>query len=216
MKKWIIGGILVVGIVGIGIMQLRNSEKEPDQSLPITGIQATTTTSEPSSPPAPISIPKPAPFTGIALLPGDAIASWDFKGAYTGNPELESKADAELARLQSLMGSQQYPDYVLYVSMANQYDLKGDGRQELAYLEKALAIDSTRTGLAWYNAGQLLKRLGAYRTARVAFERAATVQPVAQYQKALTDFLKTHFPSDTSAIKASEQVQDQSNRAGIQ
>ncbi|MBI4088632.1 hypothetical protein HY415_00895 [Candidatus Kaiserbacteria bacterium] len=151
----------------------------------------------------------PQPFV-IEMVQGERVAAWDFKGAYTGNAELEAKADAEIARLIGLLGSKQYPDYTLYVSIANQYGLLGDGARELAYLQKALAINSTTTGLAWHNAGQLFALLGAYQTARMALEKAATTQPITQYQQALVDFLLARFPADTAAIKNGQQAMQDS------
>ena len=150
------------------------------------------------------SRPMLAPYH-IQVVSGEEISLWDFQGAYIGNAELEAKADASIGRSLGLIGSGQYSDYTLYVSVANQYDLKGDGRNELMYLEKALAV-STTTGLAWHNAGQLFTRLGAYQTARFALERAAAVQPITQYERALVDFLEAHFPEDTAAIGEGRQA----------
>lgn len=147
----------------------------------------------------------PAPFQ-IEMAGGDEVGAWDFQGAYTGNSELEEKADRDIDRLTSLLGSKEYSDYTLYISIANQYGLKGDGKNELAYLEKALAIDSTATGLAWHNVGQLMARLGAYKTARMALERAASVQPITQYQQAYIDFLKSRFPEDIEVVANAEKA----------
>lgn len=143
----------------------------------------------------------PQPFV-IEMVQGESVTSWDFKGAYTGNAELEAKAETEIARLIGLLGSKKYTDYTIYISIANQYNLKGDGKNELIYLGKALAVNSTTTGLAWYNAGQLFARLGVYETARFALEHAVAAQSILQYQQALVDFLSAHFPADTEAIKS--------------
>jgi len=172
MKRWIgIVGIFVVIIAGIVVWQFG-------------GIHS--------------HIETPAPSFPVALASGDEIASWNFIGAYTGQPELEQKAAAEVERLTGLLGTGEYTDYTLYVSIANQYDLIGDGTNELASLEKALAIDSTQTGLAWHNIGQLFARIGAYQTARAAFERAVDAQPTQQYEQALADFVQAH--PETTAV----------------
>lgn len=134
----------------------------------------------------------PAPSYPIDMAAGETISSWSFPSAYTGNAELEAKAQADIVRLTGLLGSGKYSDYTLYVSIANQYDLMGDGKNELANLEKALAIDAAGTGLAWYNAGQLFARLGAYATAKMTLERAVAVQPTTQYKSALADFMAKH------------------------
>ena len=151
----------------------------------------------------------PQPFV-LEMVQDERVAAWNFKGAYTGNATLETRANAEIMRLTRLLGSKQYPDYTLYVSIANQYSLLGDGAHELAYLQKALAINSATTGLAWHNAGQLFARLGAYQTARMALEKAATAQPITQYQRAIVDFLLAHFPADTAAIKNVQQAMQDS------
>ena len=148
----------------------------------------------------------PAPSYDLTLVEGDSVTSWDFTSAYTDNAELKAKAQTEIKRLTKLIGSGEYSDYVLYVSIANQYDLMGDGANELSYLKHALALDATSTGLAWNNVGQLFAHVGAYASAREALERAVEVQPVEQYHAALLDFLKQHYPSDTEAITAEEQA----------
>ncbi len=139
------------------------------------------------------SASEPRPFT---LTAPPAITSWSFKGAYTGNDTLVRKANDEIARLAALVGKGKYPDYVLYVSIANQYDLLGDGKSEFTFLTEAIALDSTKTGLALYNAGQLLTRFGAYADARKAFEQAVAAEPVSQYRQALADFLAAHYPQE--------------------
>lgn len=135
---------------------------------------------------------------------GESITSWDFQGAYTGNSEFEERARGEIARLKSLFGEEGYTDYELYVSIANQYGLLGDGKGEYNYLMKALAIDSEKTGLAWHNLGRLLERFGAYGSARVAYDAMVKAQPLIQYQTVRLEFLRTHVPEDTEAITAAE------------
>ena len=142
------------------------------------------------------------PAYDLQLAEGDTIASWTFKGAYSGNAELEARAHNEIERLEKLIGSGEHTDYTLFVSIANQYELLGNGEEVLSYLKYALASDSETTGLAWHNAGQLFRRLGALNTANMAFEKAATVQPIDQYVGALEDFLKEYFPGETSTLGA--------------
>lgn len=143
----------------------------------------------------------------LPLESGDTVASWNFQGAYTGNADLSKKAQDEIARLQGMLGGDQSgknddpTDYDLDVGIANQYDLMGDGAQERTYLEKALAIDSVKTGIAWHNLGSLMNRLGAYTTARTAFAKAVEAQPqVEQYHLARIRLLTDHFASDTAAV----------------
>ncbi len=138
----------------------------------------------------------------FALAEGESIASWDFKGLYTGNTELEKKAQTDIVRLNGMFGTEGNTDYMLYVSIAGQYELLGDGAKEYEYLLRALAEDSKTTGLAWYNLGTLLVRLGALESARIAYTKASSAQPhVDQYPTRLLEFLTTYFPKDEKAIE---------------
>lgn len=173
---------------------------------------ATSSASTPTPTPTPSSPvvaqkPKPvpaAPSPAFSLVQGEAVASWDFVGTHNDNGQLEAKVRADIERLKGLLNSGKYTNYELYVSIANQYELLGDGKQEYTYLSHALAIDSTKTGLAWHNMGKLLEKLGAYKSARVAYDRLIQVQPTTQYLRARLEFLKAHAPEDTDAIKRAE------------
>ncbi len=155
----------------------------------------------PQKPSAPAPSAPAAPF---ALVAGEAIASWDFAGTYNDNGQLEAKVRVDIERLKGLLNSGTYTNYELYVSIANQYELLGEGKQEYTYLNYALAIDSTKTGLAWHNMGRLLERLGAYKSARVAYDRMVEAQPIRQYILARLEFLKARMPGDTNAIAQAE------------
>ena len=147
------------------------------------------------------SAPDMYPFE---LATGESISSWDFKGVYTGNSELEQRGKEEITRLMGLFGQEGYTDYELYVSIANQYDLLGNGRKEYDYLRMALAVDAEHTGLAWHNMGKLLERFGAYQSARIAYDAMVEAQPILQYQSVRVEFLKMYMPEDTEAIKRAE------------
>ena len=192
-RHWAVAGVVVVAIGAFFAWSYRAKAPAPALSeAPSAAATSTGDTAKPLSPEAPAPT---APAT-LVVNPADRIVSWSFTGAYAGNTELTAKANAEIARFIGLLGTGEYTDYTLYVSIANEYDLLGDGANEFVYLKKALAIDSTKTGLAWYNAGQLFTRLGAFATARTAFERAALVEPVAHYKRALADFLAAHYPGE--------------------
>ncbi|HLE55734.1 MAG TPA: tetratricopeptide repeat protein [Rhodothermia bacterium] len=149
------------------------------------------------------------PSHPLPLVEGDAVSSWDFQGIHKDEGALEKKANDEITRLTNLLGGDQSgkdddpTDYILYVSIANQYELLGDGKNAYEYLGRAVNIDSTKTGLAWHNLGSLLERLGAYGTARVAYAKAVEAQPhIEQYHVARLRFLMGHLKDDTSAIEA--------------
>lgn len=207
MNKQIIG-VVIVAVLVVGGFFWYTSRVSAPTSTTQQGESTTTQTVATSTPPTTTTSPTPTtqkPFTFL-LIAGDTVASWNFQGAYTGNAELTQKAQVEIARLSAMLGSGTFTNYELYVSIANQYDLLGDGTQEFVYLKKALTLDSTRTGLAWSNMGNLFTRLGAYRTARVAFENAVIAQPIAQYIQDLINFLQAHFPQDSAAIQKAQKL----------
>ncbi len=125
----------------------------------------------------------------LQIASGDIIVSWDFKGVYLDGGTLEAKARGEIVRLDDLLGSGAFTDYELYVSIANQHELLGDGKSAYEYFGRAIREDTANnTGLAWHNLGVLFARLGALETARIAYEKAAELQPIQQYLNALEDF----------------------------
>ena len=136
-----------------------------------------------------------------SLAAGETISQWSFVGAYTGNSELEKRARDEISRLEGFVGKGPDTDYSYYISIANQYDLLGDGKSEYSYLQKALAIDALHTGLAWSNVAALFERLGALSSARDAYKRAANAQASPQYITAYLEFLTERFPHETSEIE---------------
>jgi len=105
-----------------------------------------------------------------------------------------------------LLPSGTFPKYDLYISIANQYDLLGDGAKEFEYLNKALTIDSTTTGLAWDNMGNLLPKVGANLSARVAYRNAIKVQPIPQYAQDFYQFLLLKFPQDTADMTEAQKI----------
>ena len=143
------------------------------------------------------------------LVAGEKIQNWNFQGAYTGNADLEKRAADEIARLQLQIGKGPETDYSYYVSIASQYDLLGDGKNEYVYLNKALGIDAEHTGLAWFNLGALFERLGALKSARESYRRAAAAQNYQQYVNAYLEFLTQHFPDDETAINEAYSIAQQ-------
>lgn len=133
----------------------------------------------------------------------DTIQSWNFADAYTTNSELAEKASVEVNRLKDLVGkSKDIPDYQIYIQIAAQYELLGNGEKTYEYLNRAVAIDQFKTGLAWMNLGGLMEKLGAFNTARVAYAKAVEAQPdVIAYHIARLSFLTRHFSKDTIAVE---------------
>ncbi len=138
-----------------------------------------------------------------SIAKGDVVASWDFKGVYAEYPDLVAKAEAEITRLLGLLGKETYSDTSIYVGIANQYDLLGNGKQEYDYLGRAIKADADATsGLPWHNLGVLMEKLGALGTARAAYEQSTLVQPKMKfYHYAYFEFLTTKMKSDTADIE---------------
>jgi len=140
----------------------------------------------------------------LSIARGDTVSSWSFQSSHADGGEMEKRARDEIARLEEMIGKDNGPDvtdYQLYVGIANQYQLLGDGQRAYEYLGKALAIDAEHTGLAWHNLGVLMERLGAKNTARVAYANAVEAQPhIDQYWVAHLRFLTNHFPAETNTI----------------
>ena len=148
----------------------------------------------------------------LPLAEGESIASWDLQATNQDGGELEKKANDQITRLEALLGGDQSgkdddpTDYSLYVGIANQYELLGDGRRAYEYLGRAAAIDPDYTGLAWHNLGTLMVTLGALKTARTAFAKAVEAQPdVSQFHIARLEFLVDRFAEDTSAVEGAFQ-----------
>lgn len=139
----------------------------------------------------------------LPLVDGDIVISWNFDGAYLDGGILEAKAKEEIKRLKGLLNSDEFTDYEIYVSISNQYELLGDGKNAYNYLGKAIKEDiSNNTGLAWHNAGVLLSRLGALDTARIAYEKATIFeQQVYQYHYAYLEFLIQKKKEDSVNIE---------------
>jgi len=146
-----------------------------------------------------------SPAHPFPLQPGERIASWELEGSHNDGGELEARAHAEIARLEGMLGKGEEADYILYVGLANQYHLLGDGKKEYEYLGRALTEDADHTGLAWHNMGQLLARLEVLESAKVAFERAIAAEPhIIQYHRAYIDFLRWYMPENKDALTAAQ------------
>ena len=136
----------------------------------------------------------------------DTITTWDFQGSHNDDGPNEQRVMEEIARLNERLQDDETepPDYQLYVGIAGQYTLLGDGKKSFEYLNKAFAEDPDRTtGLAWRNMGVLMERLGALHSARIAYQQAVDAQPQMEgYHVELLNFLIAHDSEDRDAILA--------------
>lgn len=205
-KPWLIASVGLIAIAALGGLQYVGTKIPAPESpapevsiadsllLQATASVSTTTTASPA--------PKPL-REKFQLNPADTIVSWNFAGTYANAPELVAKAEAEIKRLTSLIGERTYSDASLYVGIANQYELLGDGKNEYDYLGRAITTDANATsGLPWHNLGVLMERLGALETARTAYGEAALIQPQLKfYHYAYLEFLTTRMKDDATDIE---------------
>lgn len=130
----------------------------------------------------------------------DSIASWSFKGAYTGNETLIAQADADIAHLEGLLGKGQYDDYDLHIGIGNDKNLVGDGKAAFAEYNRAVAIHADK-GLAYANIGHLMDELHAYETAADAYAAAVKAEPgQLAYHLERLSFLTRQFPKDSARL----------------
>lgn len=199
-KQWyVIGvGLLIVALIIVTLWFIFPRPAVAPQPAEQSLSEATTTI-----PSSSVQTPAPKPVPELpSIAKGDTIASWTFTGTYANNPELIAKADAEIARLKELVGKGAYPNISLYVGIANQYELLGDGKQEYDYLSRAIGEGGESAGLPWHNLGVLMERLGALQSARVAYQKATLVQPLLkQWHFAYLEFLTTRMAGDVPDIE---------------
>ncbi len=132
----------------------------------------------------------------------DTIATWSFKGAYTGNDALAAQAADDVRKLTALLGKGEYDDYDLYIGTGNDANLVGDGTSAYRAYNKAIAIHPSK-GLAYANLAHLMDQLGAYHTAADAYAKAVAVEPrQLEYHVERLTYLTRQFPTDTEQVRA--------------
>lgn len=203
-KVLIIGGMVAIFVVGItwffssgsvvsSTLPAVTSASGQSDTATTTGVIATTT--------AVARAQKNPAEHPLPLVRGESVASWDFSGAYTGNPELVAKAQSEISRLSSLLATATSSAMILSVGVANQYELLGDGAKQYEYLGRAIQA-SPNNGLPWHNLGVLMERLGALKTARMAYEKSTLVQSgLVFYHYAYIEFLTSRMKDDATHIE---------------
>ncbi len=204
-KKWLIIIAVVAVLFAMGIAQFLSPRRAVSPTLP----SATSTPEQGASAETPliistttVNIIKRPAINPLPIAKGDTVSSWDFVGAYTNNPELMAKANAEIKRITDLLWKGTYTDMSIYVGIANQYELIGDGKNQYDFLIQAVREGGTASGLPWHNLGVLMERLGALETARVAYEKSTLVQPQFKfYHYAYLDFITKKMKDDVVDIE---------------
>jgi len=129
---------------------------------------------------------------GYTLSPNDHISTWQWHGAYLDGAQKESDTKKEIARLRSMFGKGSVSDYELYIGIASQYELLGDGKSAYQYLSGAIAKEPKK-GLAYMNMGHLMEELGAFTTAHQAYDEAVRLEPTNQaFTSSQQNFLIHH------------------------
>jgi hypothetical protein len=202
-KLLIIGGVMVA--FALGVTQFLSPRQAVSPTIPTatsTSEQSVSTTNSFIVATTTVNIVKRPVANPLPIAKGDTVASWDFVGAYTNSPELIVKADAEIKRITDLLGSGTYPDMAIYVGIANQYELIGNGKKQYDFLIQAVRDGGTTSGLPWHNLGVLMERLGALETARIAYEKSTLVQPQFKfYHYAYLEFITKQMKYDVVDIE---------------
>lgn len=204
-KHWLaIGILLIIGSVWLLSARTVVSPSPVMHDLPLSPAESVSATSSNLSnvEVVPVSLTKSRPVAHpLPIVLSDSIVSWNFKGAYTDTPELVTKAQSEIQRLSGLLATATSSEMILSVSIANQYELLGRGKEQYDYLERAARVGA-ENGLPWHNLGVLMERLGAFKTARIAYEKSTVIQPqFALYHFAYLEFLIRNMKSDSIDIE---------------
>jgi tetratricopeptide (TPR) repeat protein len=130
---------------------------------------------------------------GYTLSKADHISSWSWKGVYADGGTKQDTTTQQIASLKAELGKGN--DYNVYVGIASQYELLGDGKNAYVYLSKAIVYDP-KQGLAYMNMGHLMEELGAFNTAHMAYDAAVAAEPNnSLYEGARQNFL-VHHPNN--------------------
>lgn len=209
-KTWliIIGGVLIIFAAGIAQFFFPRSAVSPTSPTATStpeqngaAPQLDTKTDSVISADATKNVPDSPALHPFPLAKGDTVVSWNFKGAYADSPELTRKAQNEIERLSGQLATATSSAMILSVGIANQYELLGDGEKQYAYLERAIRTN-VRNGLPWHNLGVLMERLGAFNTARTAYEKSTLVEPESKfYHYAYLEFLTSRMKDDAVSIE---------------
>lgn len=183
--------VAVVLVLGAGFFLLKSphSSTLPGNTATSTNVvtgAATTTLNTGNTTTGSASTANPLPVD-----PADHLTSWSL-----GTPSAATLAHAQSdqAALRSELGKGQYPDYGLYIGIAQDYVETGDGKSAYDTYLKAISV-SPQSGLAYTDLGSLFGELHAYVTATHAFQKAMSLEPAReQYALSYLQFLTTYTP----------------------
>jgi tetratricopeptide (TPR) repeat protein len=192
-KFWISIGAGAVIVLTTLFFSLREKQDEPSIEIPVAEEDGAPIVDQETII-KPQAQTKPAP--AFLVNSKDTISSWSFSGIYAGNESLTIRAQTDIARLQSLLGTGEYQDYDLYNGIGNNYTYLGDGERAFVAYKKAISLDPSRA-IVYMNVGNLMEQLDAMYSAKDAYAKAVESEPnTAQYKNAERDFLTHYFPEE--------------------
>lgn len=138
---------------------------------------------------------------GFVLQNGEKPV-WDFDGVFEQTPELTLRAETELERLTTLLGTGEFSDYDIEIGIAEQYSLLGEGKDAYEHLQKAIKLNETRS-LAYVNLGTLLGKVGAPESAKLAYENALDRDDTVQNRIQYIQHLEQYFGDNLDLVESS-------------
>jgi tetratricopeptide (TPR) repeat protein len=216
-KQGIIIAIVIVIILIGGAWYFNSHPSSPASQIATTTPTISTSTqtsgtegTAPASPSPAASKPAPAPTTyatnALPISSKDTLVSWSFKGSYEDGGALQQKATSQIATLKAQLNNSDPTIQEKLISIAEEYDLIGDGQSAYNYFLQAL--NSTQRyeqedGIAWVRLGDLMQTLKAYYTAVTAYANAVAADPgEPSFHVARIQFLTSYLPKETALINA--------------
>lgn len=139
----------------------------------------------------PLAVGSPASAV-FPVSSADHISSWNWNGVYKDGGGKQAGVEKEISRLTGMVGTKGVDTYDVYIGIALQYELLGNGASAYQYLAKAIKVDGKR-GLAYMNLGHLMESLGAFTTAGEAYAKAVALEPAnSTFKSAQASFLMAH------------------------
>jgi len=136
----------------------------------------------------------------FTLVEGERPA-WDFEGSYETSGELTLRAETERERLETLLGSGEFPDYDIYVGIAQQHLLLGEGKKSYENLIIAVGENKARS-LAFMNLGGLLGKVGAPESGKTAYEMGLDRDDNVQNRIQYIQHLEQYFGDDLDLVES--------------
>ncbi|XKT75382.1 MAG: hypothetical protein ACJKSS_01170 [Patescibacteria group bacterium UBA2103] len=136
----------------------------------------------------------------FALVAGER-PSWNFEGTHEASEQLTLQVENEIDRLKGLLGTGEFPDYDIYVGIAGQYELLGEGKKSYEYLQKAIVENEARS-LAYSNMGTLLGKLGAKESAKIAYEMALDRDDTVTNRINYIQHLEQYYTDDLDLVES--------------